>query len=161
MCGRVTSLPFTDLFRPSWQRVPNYDESLIPGRNLSKPSPRNFETAFVAAKNFHLVPSSNGWKVFLGERGRGGLYYVWNSPIFIVVIGWEMIESSCVAAARGEGEGRQRNRRRHEIREKLFRLNSIREIIFLLGSRWSSLDVELLFFASLPSPHHLSTTLNC
>lgn len=68
MYGRVTSLPFTDLFRPSWQRVPNYDESLIPGRNLSKPSPRKFETAFVAAKNFHLVPSSNGWKVFLGSE---------------------------------------------------------------------------------------------
>lgn len=159
MLGHETSLPFTDLFRPrSWQRVPNYDESLIPGRNLSKPRLRDGRPT----KNFHLIPSSNGWKVFLwgGRMGKAReLYYVWNSPIFIVVIGWEMIESSCVTSTRRRREGR-------EIvgdmksEEKLFRLNSIREIIFLLSASLGGVHLTSIFFSSPviplrpPSVHH-------
>lgn len=109
---------------------------------------------FVVKKNFHLIPSSNGWKVFLWAGGMG------ESPRIVLCM--ELSNFHCRnwmgndwIIVRYFGSSRRRREGREIVgdmksEEKLFRLNSIREIIFLLGSRWSSLDVDLLFFASHP-----------
>jgi hypothetical protein len=62
----------------------------------------------------------------LGERvescdGKKEFYYVWNSPIFIVVIGWEMIESSCVTSIRERKEKKIELEKKRERRNKTIR----------------------------------------
>lgn len=69
--------------------------------------------------HFHLEEfpsySSNGWKCTGDGETETEFYYIWSSPIFIVVIGWEMIESSCVTSCVPRKKSKDETSVRHEI----------------------------------------------